>query len=402
VITYMDKTHERQLAAAFAWRKIGADMRNDTVRKLIDLGAGPMAGGAIGEVAAATFQAAQNADSFFVISPDLFDQATIKNVWSSKIQAIPGFGASDGFDVAKRGLLGKMLLTFTGSLVNTHNTGTVAATDLWPYGLLSEIKFSINGSPLLRAHGDAYRVRRLMTTEGNSDGVTSSVSSAGTNPVTIVWEIPVAEDMHNLWGAVLTQADDLSVRLDYTQEALANLFTITGNDTVTLTGNLQITYVSYDVPVVPVQGQEKGILPDVSVLHRFSEFSQPVTGNGDTEVKLQQTAGEVERLIVWLDNTLGAKMDPASWSQLRFQFAETEEPMTFNPISSLLIENSYAYNGKLPKVAAVDLSNKNQARDGLFPKGVANPKVIVTLPSTVTPNANARLYVVQESLVSGA
>ena len=38
----------------------------------------------------------------------------------------------------------------------------------------------------------------------------------------------------------------------------------------------------------------------------------------------------------------------------------------------------------------------------VYPKGVANPKVIVNLPVSITPNAGARLYGVQESLVGGA
>jgi hypothetical protein len=45
----------------------------------------------------------------------------------------------------------------------------------------------------------------------------------------------------------------------------------------------------------------------------------------------------------------------------------------------------------------IDFAFWNQRRDALYPKGVANPKVIVNLPSTITPNAGARLYAVQES-----
>jgi hypothetical protein len=156
------------------------------------------------------------------------------------------------------------------------------------------------------------------------------------------------------------------------------------------------------VPIVPIQGQgEKGVLPDTDVLHRFSEFSVPVVAIGDTELRLQQTAGEVERILLFLDN-VGSIMDPVSWNTVRFQFAETEEPTTWG-IKQLLSKNARNYLNRItPKAAVIDFAFWNQRRDALYPKGVANPKVIVNIPTGVTVNAGARLYGVQESLVGGA
>lgn len=392
----------RQLHAAVKHQRLGRDLRDPDVARLVDRGLAPVAGGAVGSTAAATFQAGGGGDPFFAIAPDLFDEATIGNVWSSAQKAIPGFGQADGFDLPGRGLLAQLEVVFTGTLTVTPGTGTVTATDKWPYGLFSKFNLNANGSPLLNASGLAYEYRRKVVTKNAPGSQDTYPTATGANTIELHWIIPVADNMKTLWGALLSQADDLYLRLDYTQAALADLFALTGNAAVTLTGNLQLTYMAYDVPIVPVNGVERGILPDTDVLHRFSEYSVPVVANGDTELRLQQTGGEIERIFLWIDNVAGALLDPASWQRVRFQFAETEEPLTY-PANVLLAQNARHYNGRItPKAAVIDFAYWNQKRDALYPRGVANPKVIVTLPTTVTPNAGARLFGVQESLVGGA
>lgn len=393
---------ERQVRAALGHRRLGRDLRDPAVAALISAGLPPIRGGAVGGAQAATFQSGPAGDDFFRIAPDLFDESTIANVWSSALKAIPGFGQADGFDLPGRGLLAGIEVVFTGTMTSTAGTGAVVPTDKWPYGLFSKFQLSANGSPLLNAGGLGYEYRRQVITHRATDAQTSAPNAAGANVTEIHWYIPVADNMVTLWGALLSQADDLYLRLDYTQAASADLFTLTGTATATLTGNLQLTFFGYDVPIVPINGVEHGILPDTDVLHRFSEYSVPMIGNGDTELRLQQTGGEIERIFIWVDNTAGALLDPASWSRVRFQFAETEEPLTY-PATVLLSQNARHYTGKLaPKAAVIDFAYWNQKRDALYPRGVANPKVIVTIPSTVTPNAGARLFAVQESLVGGA
>jgi hypothetical protein len=398
---------EAQVLAALAHRRRGNDLEHPSIAEQISLGIVPVRGGAVGSTPAATF-ATVPSDQFFVIAPQVFDEATILNVWSSATKAIPAFGQSDGFDLPGRGLLAEIEIIFTGILTLTAGTGAATPTDLWPYGLLQNIRFSVNGSNLLNANGQSYDYRRQVITRKAPDSMTSAPTAAGANTVEIHWVLPIADNMVNLWGAILTQSDDLYARLDYTvapapaAATLGGLFTLTGTATATLTGNIQLTYYAYDVPIVPIQGAgEKGVLPDTDVLHRYSEFSVPVVANGDTEIKLQQTAGEVERIFLFLDN-IGSLMDPATWATIRFQFAETEEPTTWLA-HQLLSRNARNYLGRItPKCAVIDFAYWNQQRDALYPKGVANPKVIVNLPTTITPTAGARLFAVQESLVGGA
>jgi hypothetical protein len=392
---------DAQVMAALAHRRHGADLEDPLIASLVELGIGPIMGRATGSTPAATF-AAVPSDSFFVIAPDIFDEATIENVWTSATKAIPAFSQTDGFDLPGRGLLAELEVVFTGTVTNTVGSGTITYTDYWPYGLVDNFKFSVNGSPLLNAQGFAYNVRRQIVTRSAPDSMTSAPTAAGANTVEIHWIVPVADNLVNLWGAILSQSDDLYLRLDYTIAAQSKVVALTGNATMTITGNFQLVYTAYDVPIVPIANMgDRGVLPDTDVLHRFSEFSVPVIANGDTPIALQQTAGEVERIILLIDN-VGSLLDPASWNTVRFQFAETEEPQTF-PAHSLLGRNARNYLGRLgPKAVAIDKSFWNQRRDALYPKGVANPKVIVNLPASVTPNAGARLYAVQESLVGAA
>jgi hypothetical protein len=393
---------EGQIQAALLHRRTGADLDDPFTAKLIELGIAPLLGGAVGSTPAATF-ATVPSDDFFVIAPEVFDEATILNVWQSAQKALPAFGQADGFDLPGRGLLAEIEVRLTATVTNTAGTGTITYTDYWPYGILDNLRFTVNGSPLLNAQGLSYDLRRQVVTRRAPDSMTSAPVAPGANTVEVHWIVPIADNLVNLWGAILTQSDDLYARLEYTVAAQTKLVALTGNATMVITAaNLQLTYFAYDVPIVPIANMgEKGVLPDTDVLHRFSEFSVPVIANGDTELRLQQTAGEIERVYLFLDN-VGSIMDPASWNTVRFQFAETEEPITIL-IANLLSRNARHYLGRLtPKATAIDFAYWNQRRDAVYPKGVANPKVIVNLPSSVTPNAGARLFGVQESLVGGA
>jgi hypothetical protein len=394
----VDPQTRRQVEAALAHRRVGADLDRQAVRDLVDRALPPIAGGAVGEVAAQTYQGVP-VDEFFVVSPELFNQATILNTWQSPLKAIPGFGNPDRFDIPGRGLLSQIEIVFTGTLTCTPGTGTITATDLWPYGLFSNFSLRLNGSPIINAHGTFFEYRRKVKTRNAPDAMTSAPTASGANTVEIHWLINVSEDQRDLYGAVLSQADDLYISLEYVQEALGNLFALTGNAAVALTGNLQLNYFAFDVPVVPINGVQRGVLPDLDVLHRVSEFSTPAT-TGDTELRLQQTGGVIERMFVWIDNTAGSLIDPASWSRVRMQFAETEEPITL-PASVALSMNARHYFGRIaPKALVVDFTAWDRPeRDGVYPKGVANPKLIVTLPGTITPNAGARVFAVQESLI---
>src|SRR5207237_828700 len=154
------------------------------VATMIELGIGPIAGGATGSTPAATF-ATVPSDSFFVIAPEVFDEATILNVWNSAQKALPAFSQPDGFDLPSRGLLAEIELVFTGTATNTVGTGTITYTDYWPYGILDNLRFTVNGSPLLNGQGLSYDLRRQIVTRRAPDSMTSAPTAAGANTIEV-------------------------------------------------------------------------------------------------------------------------------------------------------------------------------------------------------------------------
>lgn len=394
-----------QVAAALEWEHAGAHLeagrRRRLVRELIRTGHRPAGGRAIGSEHGAPF--ANVPDSGFVIAPEVFEQATIRHTWQSPQKAFPGFGLPEAFDLPNRGLLAEIELVFTGTYTRTDGTGSHTVTDYSPYGMLENVELAVNGSPLKSVGGLALEYRRQVTSRKATDAMTSAPTAAGANVWEVRWRIPVADNMRNLWGALLAQADDLYLTLALAAAARAKIVTLTGNADVTLTGNYRLVFTGYDVPLVTIEGMgPRHVLPDTDVLHRFHQYSQPVISTGETRLKLQRTAGEVERVFLWLDNASSTLMDPSSWSEVRFAYMATEEPLRW-PAKALLSENARNYTNRItPKAAVIDLSAYNQKRDALYPRAVADPEIVVDIPSSVTVNAGARLFAGQESLVGGA
>lgn len=394
---------EEQVRAYLALQREGAHMDDRLVRELVRVGRGPAAGGAIGGETAAQFANVPNQG--FVIAPEIFEEATIRRTFSSPQKAWPGFGEQERFDIpAGVGLLAEMELLLTGTYTRTDGTGTHTVTDYSPYGIVDRIEFKVNGSDLKSASGLAYEYRRQVVTRKAVDAMLLAPTAAGANVWDVRYRVPVADNLRNLWGAILAQADDLAVELLIKTPALSKIVTLTGNATVTFTGgNFRLVYIGFDVPLVTIEGVgPRHVLPDTDVLHRFHEYSEPVVSNGEKRMALQRTAGEVERIFLFLDNTASTLMDPAVWDEVRFAFMATEEPTRW-PAKNLLAENARNYTNRItPKCAVIDLSVYNQRRDALFPRAVADPEIVVIIPSSVTVNAGARLFAVQESLVGGA
>jgi hypothetical protein len=393
---------EEQARSYLAHKALGAHMEAPLVRALVRAGRLPTRGKALGTETGATFRNSPHPG--YVIAPQVFEDATIRQTWKTASKPFRGFGLKEeGWDLPSRGVLAELELIFTGTWTRTDGTGAVTPTDYNPYGLWEWLSLSVNGSDLKNASGMAYEYRRQVLTRKAVDAMTSAPNAAGANVWDVRWRIPVADNLRNLWGGILAQADDLDVRLDVMTAAKNKMAALTGTADVTLTGQTELLIITYDVPIVNIEGVgERHVLPDTDVLHRFHEFSEAVPAVGEKVMDLQRTAGEVERIFVWLDNASSTLMDPASWSEVRFRYMSTEEPLRF-PAKSLLSENARNYTNRItPKAAVIDLSAYNQRRDGLFPRETIDPQIVVVIPAGVTVNAGARLFAVQESLVGGA
>lgn len=407
VLAELDSAPVHEQARAYmAFKGAGAALEDRLVRELVRVGQGPALGRMPigGDVMGASFRN-HPANDPFVISAELFDDATIKNVWESATQDYRGFGTrQSGFDLPNKGLLAQVEVIFEGTYTRTDGAGSHTVTDYTGYGLLESIELLANSQSLKAASGLAYDFRRQVVTRKAVKALDASPTAAGANTWHLSWLVPVADNMRNLWGAIYAQADDTSLRLELINAAQAKIVALTGNATAAITGaTYKLVFTAFEVKWVEIKGVGlRIVLPEVDVLHRFHEYSEPVASSGEKRMKLQRSAGEVERIFLFLDNAASTLMDPSTWTEVRFAYLATEEPMRW-PAKQLLRENADNYSDRItPKCAVIDLAAKNQRRDGLFPKAVVDPEVVVEIPSSVTVNAGARLFAVQEMLVGGA
>lgn len=396
-----------QARSFLAHKQLGAHLEDPLVRELVRTGRGPARGRALGGGTMGIPFRNHPAVDPWVIDTEVFEDATIKNVWSSATQDYRGFNTQQpGFDLPKRGLLAELELVFAGTYTRTDGGGTHTVTDFGADGLCERIELSVNGHSIKAAESLAFEYRRQVVTRKGVAVPDSTPSAAGANTWDKRFRIPVADNLRNLWGAIYTPGDDMYPRLDISNAAQAKLVTLTGAATAVITnGTYRLVYTAYDAPLVEIPGVGlRIVLPDTDVLHRMNQYSQAVPAGAGAQIRmeLQRTAGEVERLYVYLENGPNVLMDPSSWSELRFSYLETEQPVKISG-NSLLADNARDYSNKItPKGAVLDFSAKNQRRDGLFPKNVIEPAIEIDIPASVTLNANARLHVVQEMLVGGA
>lgn len=398
--------HRAQARSYLAHKALGAHMDDPLVRQLVRTGQGPARGRALGGASMGIPFRNHPAVERWVIDTEVFEDATIKNVWASATQDYRGFNTQQtGYDLPKRGLLAEIEVIFEGTYTRTDGAGTHTVTDFGADGLLEKVELSVNGHSIKSAESLAYEYRRQVVTRKATAVPDATPSAAGANTWDKRFRVPVADNLRNLWGAIYTPGEDMYPRLDLSNAAQAKLVTLTGGATVTLTGTYRLLYTAYDAPLVNIEGiGQRIVLPDTDVLHRLHQYSQAVPAGSGAAIRmeLQRTAGEVERLYVFLENGPNALMDPSSWTEVRFSYLETEQPIKFLA-KSLLADNARDYTNKItPKCAVIDLSAKNQRRDGLFPKNVIEPAIEIDIPASVTINANTRLHVVQEMLVGGA
>lgn len=246
--------------------------------------------------------------------PEFFRLTRRLTILEKNLAAYAGLGSTDTIPILQTGVLSGVMLQFSGTLTVTPGTGTVASTGRWPYDLPKALRLSANGqSNLINCHGGVLKAREIMqrgdlTDRGVPRGVggaspgttiyqgTMSLNSeswgvgqnvtaiaGGSYPVELEWYVPVAFDDVTLQGAVFAQtsATDLFVAVDWAP--VSDLFALTGNATIALTGSVNAFAKLYTIP----QGPDGNIIiPDLSVFHSIIESRVPVLANGDNEIRL--------------------------------------------------------------------------------------------------------------------
>lgn len=225
-----------------------------------------------------------------------------------------GLGNTDTIEIRKAGILSNLMVKVTGTVVVVHGTGSAASSGRWPYDL-ARFRFSANGqSNLINTRGAVLKVRELIRTDDLVDrGVAQAIGGAspgtsrtqgtlslaqeawgvgqnvtaiasGTYAFELTWLVPVAFDDKTLIGAIFAQtsATDLALAIDWAP--LSDLFTITGNDTVTV--NVSSLVVEPEIYSIPQGPHGDVIVPDLSTFHMLVDTRTTAIGQGDNEFRL--------------------------------------------------------------------------------------------------------------------
>ena len=401
------------------FRRQGHDPAVDLgAARLVDMGIGPISGGATGMDGAA-FMHNLPPEGSYLMDSDTFFAQTERNDVPQGQTAFPGLGGAP-FDtrLSNVGILAGLRIIVEGSLVTEKGTGTVTATYQWPWNVMKRFALSANGqTSLLSCEGMDLRARNQrvyrnprdpLTTATQTDGVFGDPSAGtiadGTYPFYLVYEVPIVHDWYTLTGALFAQSDQIYLGWRFTPAAVADLFTLTGTAKVTMTGTVKSTTTFFDVPYADSNEGRKVLIPDLQWLHGFVGSDLPYANTGDVKAPFIRTSGELLAYYSYLDNGGAAVIDPAALSEIRFEYGGNPKPRVHNPPQTLLAKNVQDYNGRiLPKAgySVFDFESDNPSRDLVFPKGVTELQTVFNIAAGTTINANAHVHFVEEALFAG-
>jgi hypothetical protein len=410
-------------------RRAGLDLSDPETRKWVENHA-PILGGMPTGVTGLAFVHNLPPSGTYIESTDSFFRTTERNDIPQASQAYPGLGGNPvDFRIPNVGVLGTIRVVHNLTLV-VGGTGAVTANYAFPWNAGGKrFGVNINGqTSIISCEGMDLRARRQRYYRSPREQVSNTQSNVGmqapetgtgdprpgviangTYAVTLVYDIPIPHDDYNLAGVVYAQSDQnyLSWRLE--APAQGDLFTVAAGGTVALTGTVFWTTTIYDIPYGDTQEGRKVLLPDMSWIHGLLGFNQALVNNGETQVALIRTAGQLLCTYLYLDNGGAAQIDPAVLLEIRVQYGGNRRPRTYNPPTVLLEKNVHDYNGRILSTAdggaggyiLLDNEVDNPIRDLVVPKGVTELYVVCNIPNSVTINANAHAHVAEETMFQG-
>lgn len=342
--------------------------------------------------------------------------------------------SQDIVELRKSDILSSILVRFEGQLVVTPGSGTVATTHRWPYDFIRQARFTANGaSNIINVSGLKLKVRDVMKRSDLTDrGVTqtfggsarsqgtlalaseswgvgsaSSAISGGTYPVALEWVVPVAEDEHDLAGAIFlaTSSSDLTLTLDYA--ATSDLFTLTENATAVLTGKFQIASTKYSIPIGS-DGQI--VVPDLSVFHSMIQSRTTALQVGENELRLVgQGAGKgLLRMFYQVFPNGNASpplvMNATNYGKQMWRYASNETPDEFIDGNHLRVDMERRYNadiGALWGFGCHDFAHENAFRDVVDMGTTSELRLVSTINAGVSLPSPAIEYVLETVFQAG-
>lgn len=348
--------------------------------------------------------------------------------------AAPG-GYTDTFELRKSDILVDGLLQFSGTLTVTPGSGTVASTARWPYDMVRP-KFTANGaSNLIDASGWKLKLRESQSNPELSDrgvirtmngstvqqgslslnsenwgvGYNTSALAAGTYNVELEWMIPISQDSSDMTGSIFLQtaSADLTIQLQYLP--INQLFALTGNAAVSLTGTFTLTT---NKASIPIDTSGAIIIPKLDTYHQVTQSSTSVIAAGSTnETRIVgQGSGKVLlRLSHQVWSGAGTASTPlaanaTNFGNLYWSYGTSEQPQVFATGQTLREVNEKLYGvdigGQLGFLTH-DFVAVNWLRDVVDMGNASELRFAVTIPSGVTLTNPSIEYVVESIFSAG-
>jgi hypothetical protein len=380
------------------------------------------------------------------VNPKAFFAATRRlQVAQKTLSTIAGFGATDTISILQTGIISQLQIHVFGTITLTPGTGTIASTAKWPYDVLRAVRFTANGqSNLINVPGSVLKLRDILgrgdltdrgvsqniggaspgtaRTQGtlalNSEnwGVGSNVTGLGAQTATVdlTFTVPVAFDQVNLLGAIFAQtaSTDLVLGLDWAP--LTDLFTLTGNATVTQALQVVVEATLYSIP----QGPSGIVVPDLSAFHSLITTRTPQVANGVFETRLagQGVGRSLLRLAFRIFNggTPPAPGTPlavtgtsaaggGNYGQIGWRFGGNDTPELISG-QTLRYWNERLFDddiGAFWGFGVLDFSSENAFRDSVDEGTATELRLVTEVLNTVT-LTNPVLEYTQETVFAGA
>jgi hypothetical protein len=369
----------------------------------------PVAGGADDGVTRV-----QNAPS----APYVFDPATFFHRTAAKVFQRKNFAASPGnawaqVDLPQVGVIDKIMLVFDGTLTAAVAAGTT--TPLWPYGVLDNVQFTLDGSTnLFNSRGvtlkqlertrypDQYTQNDDVIGPGMGGGLNLPI---GNTAIRLTYEIPLSFDEAMMVGAAFAQSRQLSIALNAKDAPVAKIATAGGGGTVALAGTWYVAVKTYSIPAE----NGKMILPDLRVLHSFIEIQQGIAAVGPQKQAFNRVGGSLQRIFT---SALQKNADPvvfynpgtkADISEYDLIWGANEQPYQYSPASLLTARNVRDYSDKLPySGVALDFARYNSLRDALNLSAITELYWQTVINTTAPDASGGTQFLAQESLIQAA
>lgn len=340
------------------------------------------------------------------MDPQTFQSETERNEGFGSPIAWPGFGETITDTIPPVGVATDLRYVLTGTTDVTLNSGTAAATDQWPHGLISRYRLSLNGQATpWNIRGNDLEVLRFARTKAVTQGgeQTTFPTAGGTDALQVQWHIPLALDpaLAPSVGGLFAQSVNSTIVSSIQTANTSDVATLTGAATLAInSGTFTREETWYSIPVGKLSDGSTGmILPDLSVLHGCLQQDQTITSTGDNPIYINRVQGTIAR--VWFRMTNGASsLAPfgGALDQLSFSYASNQRPRVELP-SQIRQLNEMWYRGVLPYSAfSIDNIAENLVRDAIDVEALSNPQFTPTIDSGADINAGARLICVYELL----